>query len=898
MKKRFARGASALTILVLALLPLATCQKAPAPQPANPSPSQQAPAVAQPAPVQPAAVKPAPVQQAASKAATPAAQPARQPVGRAVITFLSGEVSMKTSGDWQPAEIGTGLTEAASLKTGTESLCELQLGSTALVRIAENTVVALNELTLEPRKSQVSIGMIVGTVVCKVNALTTGERFQVSTPSAVCGVRGTEFVVNINDQNQLLLGVQKGQVAVLPPWADFRVLRAELKEKADVIDPLVDQVNETARVVKENQQIVVRAATVRAWQKVFAPIEDKVNALSARAKKGEDITKDDVTAISTSLEPLETSLAKPLESSTALAAATTTILTQTANMRFREIPEAAALPSASSNTQAAPAPAAAGLVTITVTAQPSDAEILMNGSLAGKGECSGLFAPGEKVTFLARRSGYVDKTLEVTAEKGAPRTYGIDLEKTKEEVNIRVTPTDAQILLAGAVVGKGSYTGQFAPGDKLSFTAHREGYADTTVAIDVVARGGNSRQMNLEELREGVSIRTTPADAEILLNGKTVGRGSFTQGFKVGEGITFLIRADGYEDKTLSITVAKGAAKEYSVQLDAKPLVRRFTLSRKSIVGRIALFEGRVFAADATGTLYAAGLKGEAAWSLATKNTPNETSAPLLLGSRLYFTGASEFIIAEPATGTIDYRGDLDTASAHQFGQRVARLDQYGMFPVASGVRLFDLGTGAATREIPVPAGSMMTPVAWNGKIVTVSQEGLLVVIDPSSGDILSQISTKAIQPVAVSVQVREDRGYFADRKGLVVCLDLAAAKVLWQVPLVARQSVGVFQDLEAGPEGVFAYGKGSLYGLSLARGEPLFTPLSGVSCPPLYRDGRLFFGTDQGSLRIADAATGKILGSLDVKTKITSRPEWLEGLLYLGSAGGEIIVVNPAAIR
>jgi outer membrane protein assembly factor BamB len=264
----------------------------------------------------------------------------------------------------------------------------------------------------------------------------------------------------------------------------------------------------------------------------------------------------------------------------------------------------------------------------------------------------------------------------------------------------------------------------------------------------------------------------------------------------------------------------------------------------------------------------------------------------------LYFTGASEFVIAEPSTGAIDYRGDLDSASAHQFGQRVAQLDQYGVFPVTNGVRLFDLGTGATTREIPVPGGSMMTPAVWNGKIVTVSQDGVLVVIDPSTGTILSQVPTKAIQPVAVSVQVRNNNGYFADRKGLVICVDLGAAKVLWQVSLVAKQSVGVFQDLECGPEGVFAYGKGSVYGLSLAKGEPLFSPIAGVTCPALYHDGKLYYGTDQGMLRIADAATGKVLGSLDVKTKVTARPEWLEGLLYLGTTGGEIVVVNPAAVK
>jgi len=147
-------------------------------------------------------------------------------------------------------------------------------------------------------------------------------------------------------------------------------------------------------------------------------------------------------------------------------------------------------------------------------------------------------------------------------------------------------------------------------------------------------------------------------------------------------------------------------------------------------------------------------------------------------------------------------------------------------------------------------------------------------------------------------VQTLDEKGYFADRKGLVVCVDLNAGSVLWQVSLVARQSISVFQDLACGPQGVFAYGKGGLYGLSLAKGDALFTPIAGVSCPPLLHDGKLYFGTDQGALRIADAATGKALGSLDIKAKITTRPEWSDGLLYLGTATGEIVVVNPAAVK
>jgi outer membrane protein assembly factor BamB len=825
MKNSPARATGAFTVLILVAAFLTTCQKPPASQPAASAPSAAATETAQ----------------------APAAQPAHAPRGRAVITFLSGDVTTKSTADWQTAEIGMELAQSVSLKTGAESLCEVQLGSTAVVRVNEKTTISLDELALEQKSARIGVGMVVGTVICKVNALATNERFQVNTPSGVCGVRGTEFVVNVTAQKQLLLGVQKGEVAILPPWADFQKLRTELKENQDVIAPLEQQVNETARVVTANQQLVVTAATVLAWQKALATVEQKVNALSDRAQKGEQITKDEVAVISTSLEPLEPSLSKPLAASTNLTASTSTVLTQTATMLFRDIPEAAPAPGGSSAAPAAPTPAAPALVAVTVTAQPADAEIYLNGLLAGKGECSGLFTVGEKATFIARLAGYADKSLVVTAEAGQARTYSIVLEKDKGQA---AAPAPAAPAPAAP------------PPEKVT-----------------------------------IAVRTTPADAEILLNNRSVGSGSFSQGFNDGENLTFIVRADGYDDKTLSVAVAKGGQADYAVTLDARGLVRRFSLSKKSLVGQVSLSAGKVFGADASGTLYAAGLKGEAGWSLATKNTPNETSGPLLLGSRLYFTGAGEFIIVEPANGSIDYRGDLDSASAHQFGQRVAVVGQVGVFPVTAGVRLFDARTGATTREVAVQGGSMTTPAAWNGKIITVSQEGVVTVIDPSTGDSRPLVTTKAVQPVAVSVQVLDDKGYFADRKGLVVCVDLAAAKVSWQVAL-AKTSVSVFSDLACGPEGIFAYGKGSLYGLSLARGDSLFAPIPGVSCPPLYRDGRLYYGTDQSALVVADAATGKVLGSLDVKAKVTTRPEWLDGLLYLGTATGEIVVVNPAGVK
>jgi len=59
------------------------------------------------------------------------------------------------------------------VKVGAASSCELQLASTAVVSLAM--------LSLALGKVRVELGLDLGTLICKVNALVTGERFQVKT---------------------------------------------------------------------------------------------------------------------------------------------------------------------------------------------------------------------------------------------------------------------------------------------------------------------------------------------------------------------------------------------------------------------------------------------------------------------------------------------------------------------------------------------------------------------------------------------------------------------------------------------------------------------------------------------------------------------------------------------
>ena len=110
--------------------------------------------------------------------------------------------------------------------------------------------------------------------------------------------------------------------------------------------------------------------------------------------------------------------------------------------------------------------------------------------------------------------------------------------------------------------------------------------------------------------------------------------------------------------------------------------------------------------------------------------------------------------------------------------------------------------------------------------------------------------------------------------------------------------AAGIFQDLEISPEGVFAFTGGTIYAVSAADGSPLFPPISGASTPPLYRAGRLYFGTGQGTLAAVDAGTGKRESTLDLKAVASTRPQADGPRILIGSRTGQVFVIYADAMQ
>lgn len=165
---------------------------------------------------------------AREKPAAPRAAPApaAAPTAAASVVFLEGGATLARDGTSRPAEIGAAVPAGATVSTAAASRCDLKLGSLGILRILPLSTVELSLLDLDEGRRSLSARLVSGRVAAKVDKLGARDRFGIATQTAVCSVRGTEFVVAIAQGGSLRVAVKEGSVAVLPPALDPAALKS------------------------------------------------------------------------------------------------------------------------------------------------------------------------------------------------------------------------------------------------------------------------------------------------------------------------------------------------------------------------------------------------------------------------------------------------------------------------------------------------------------------------------------------------------------------------------------------------------------------------------------------------------------------------------------------------
>ncbi|PNV79185.1 MAG: hypothetical protein C0196_06590 [Dictyoglomus turgidum] len=135
----------------------------------------------------------------------------------AIITFIKGNVYVKkvTSELWLPAKVKMELTSGDKVWVQQNSQAILQFSDKSTLKLGSNTQLDILNLDYEKdTKKEISIfKLLIGKIWATVERLLSqGERIEIQTPTAVAGVRGTEWIQEVSEDGTTKIWTLRGIV--------------------------------------------------------------------------------------------------------------------------------------------------------------------------------------------------------------------------------------------------------------------------------------------------------------------------------------------------------------------------------------------------------------------------------------------------------------------------------------------------------------------------------------------------------------------------------------------------------------------------------------------------------------------------------------------------------------
>ena len=157
------------------------------------------------------------------------------------VTFAMGETeySKKDSSEWHEIEIGSVLKEGQSVRTGFDGVVDLKFTNGTVMRITENSFLALDDISL----TKISVNLRNGGLVSRFTKIFSNQKFSIDTPSMVAGIRGTELIINTDDKGTSIVGMSGITEIYNPQFPNNRILlgfqtKSEVSTGGTPSDPL------------------------------------------------------------------------------------------------------------------------------------------------------------------------------------------------------------------------------------------------------------------------------------------------------------------------------------------------------------------------------------------------------------------------------------------------------------------------------------------------------------------------------------------------------------------------------------------------------------------------------------------------------------------------------------
>ncbi len=860
-----------------------------------------------------------------------------------LISFLTGDVFIISNNIENFAEIGDTVAEKDIIRTGLDGSCEIQIGTTAIISLQENTNFSLSTVALNSDGNKVKTKVIAGMVAFKIDKLLDNDRFIIDTPTIACGVRGTQFLVTVIDDEITEIAVLEGKVAVTPSEAESLF---EIMETASVeLEELIEEVLSIETIIEAGSELKVEAAEI-------APIAEKIQRIVEEISVYEEKSEEEKSAIISKVETLSIAVVKAVKTipkPVVLAALNKEILKPLEIREFLPIqsPE-------EQKTEKKPLEYRA----LVINVEPVEAEIYLDNQLRGTGQISVLFPLKTDLELLIKAPGYENIEDQLTISKETPTTYSYTLDKEKREILLKVDPPDATIFLNDIELGKGSHTGLYPLGSSHIFTARRNGYNPASIEVIVndntndysltLSRGPrpfiiktfpddseitidgkpaglgyfsgeytfgtevdvevrkkgykpliqtfkldesvpNELILDLELLDISLTVSAYPSDAVISINGRIEGKGKTTVSYPFGSKIDVLVERKGYESTSFIVDLSEVKTMKREVQLKALAVFGKYQLGSSPFVGELTAMGNRIVAADRSGFLHSITLEETGKWTFNSSNRNNETSSPVSAGDKVLLAGTKRFVAVSAASGSVVFQKDLGSGDSLPFGNKPLYAGKSIVYPEQTGLRFLNSDNFSETGFLPLPELLMTTPSIQGDIIYAVDFVGTLYAVSLSSQSILWSSQTPLKQPAGLSLTLSKGKGFIGDTKGNVIAVNLEDGKVLWSVKMSKRvtSNIAVYEKM------IYVWSDGAVHILSIIDGSETVESFSGAVTAPLVTESRIYFGNNQNKLLVYNIETLELVYEYQLDSAITTTPLMIGKFIVLGLDSGEITIIN-----
>jgi len=218
-----------------------------------------------------------------------------------VVVYTSGDAKIMRAGQEQALQVGMIVKEDDTIKT-TDGTVDLQSRSGSAVRISQFTTVTVSKLA-GGDSTDTKISMKHGGLLASVKKGSAKENFSVVTPTAIAGVRGTTFRVEVAENEAPRVKVLDGKVAMAPRIAALdNVTKEQIAASPDLTklasiekkEIILDNQTEGTLDAKTQQQVNSANAAMEASMK--AEPTKLAEAAQTAAKATDDLSKADAKA--------------------------------------------------------------------------------------------------------------------------------------------------------------------------------------------------------------------------------------------------------------------------------------------------------------------------------------------------------------------------------------------------------------------------------------------------------------------------------------------------------------------------------------------------------------------------------------------------------------------------